>query len=97
MDAQSPIVSVPKGKLTLVVGPTASGKTTLLLALLGQLKLKTEGEDQATPHSTEMQKKGVAYVPQKASPVRFTARLPRDCSGIFFKLFTFDFRCKATM
>jgi ABC-type glutathione transport system ATPase component len=36
-------LTVPEGKLTLVTGPTASGKTALLMALLGEMTL-TRGE-----------------------------------------------------
>ncbi|KAG8687132.1 hypothetical protein FRC09_013677, partial [Ceratobasidium sp. 395] len=36
-------LTVPEGKLTLITGPTASGKTALLMALLGEMML-TSGE-----------------------------------------------------
>lgn len=36
-------LTVPEGKLTLVTGPTAAGKTALLMALLGEMTL-TDGE-----------------------------------------------------
>jgi ABC-type Mn2+/Zn2+ transport system ATPase subunit len=44
-------------------GPTGAGKTSLLLALMGQLKHKENAQDQAKLLATEMG--GVAYVPQK--------------------------------
>jgi len=31
-------LSIPKGKLTVVLGPTGGGKTSLLMALLGEIK-----------------------------------------------------------
>ncbi|KNE73339.1 hypothetical protein AMAG_17563 [Allomyces macrogynus ATCC 38327] len=51
-------MTVPRGKLTVILGPTGAGKSTLLHALLGELAL--ESGDVYMPHTP------VAYVPQQA-------------------------------
>ena len=62
-------IQFPVGKLTAVIGPTGSGKTSLLLALLGEMK-KISGEysiseRHLSPHATG-EKSDVAYVSQSA-------------------------------
>ncbi|KNE64151.1 hypothetical protein AMAG_19122 [Allomyces macrogynus ATCC 38327] len=51
-------MTVPRGKLTVILGPTGAGKSTLLHAFLGELAL--ESGDVYMPHTP------VAYVPQQA-------------------------------
>ncbi|KAJ3364074.1 hypothetical protein GGF31_000611 [Allomyces arbusculus] len=51
-------MTVPRGKLTVILGPTGAGKSTLLHAFLGELAL--ESGNVYMPHTP------VAYVPQQA-------------------------------
>ncbi|KNE65845.1 hypothetical protein AMAG_09813 [Allomyces macrogynus ATCC 38327] len=50
-------VSIPRGKLTVILGPTGAGKTMLLHALLGELAL--DAGRVCMPHTP------IAYVPQQ--------------------------------
>lgn len=70
-------IQFPIGKLTTIAGPTGSGKTSLLCALLGELK-RISGkyylpEDHLAPESTA-RKSGIAYVPQTAWLMNATIR-----------------------
>ncbi|TDL15864.1 hypothetical protein BD410DRAFT_816853 [Rickenella mellea] len=49
----------PEGKLTVVTGPTASGKTALLLALLGEMTLLPGGEIIMTKDQTKVNLDGL--------------------------------------
>ncbi|KAG8879706.1 hypothetical protein FRB97_001503 [Tulasnella sp. 331] len=51
-----------KGKLTLITGPTGSGKTSILMALLGEMHFKQEGIDS---FFNLPRKDGVAYCSQE--------------------------------
>ena len=56
-------LSFPRGKLSLVLGPTGSGKTSLLMALLGEMHCIPLAEDAfvSLPRSG-----GVAYAAQES-------------------------------
>ena len=56
-------VIFPKGKVTLVVGPTGSGKTSLLLALLGEMHYVPTAVDS---YVSLPRAKGVAYAAQES-------------------------------
>ncbi|ESL05506.1 multidrug resistance protein A [Trypanosoma rangeli SC58] len=58
-------IEVPKGKLTVIIGPTGSGKSTLLAALLGEYEV-TRGRVWAT--------RSIAYVPQQPWIMNATLR-----------------------
>eukprot|EP00796_Vickermania_ingenoplastis_P011320 gene11320-7852_t len=58
-------VRVPRGKLTVVIGPTGSGKSTFVQAALSQLEI-SNGEVWAT--------KSIAYVPQQPWIMNATVR-----------------------
>ncbi|PWU90063.1 putative multidrug resistance-associated protein [Trypanosoma cruzi] len=58
-------IEIPKGKLTVIIGPTGSGKTTLLAALLGEYEV-THGRVWAT--------RSIAYVPQQPWIMNATLR-----------------------
>ncbi|TDL18516.1 hypothetical protein BD410DRAFT_880297 [Rickenella mellea] len=53
-------VTFPDGELTLVTGPTASGKTALLLALLGEMTL-VDGEIIMTKNPTKVYEDGLTH------------------------------------
>ncbi|TDL18519.1 multidrug resistance-associated ABC transporter [Rickenella mellea] len=53
-------VTFPDGELTLVTGPTASGKTALLLALLGEMTL-VDGEIIMTKEPTKVYEDGLMH------------------------------------
>eukprot|EP00834_Sanchytrium_tribonematis_P006540 NODE_491_length_6850_cov_0.331210.p1 type:complete len:705 gc:universal NODE_491_length_6850_cov_0.331210:3495-5609(+) len=53
-------IKFPKNKLTVIIGPTGSGKSSLLNALLGEMCI-LRGE-----YSLSKTSEGVAYVPQQA-------------------------------
>ncbi|KAJ7869640.1 hypothetical protein B0H13DRAFT_2202440 [Mycena leptocephala] len=53
-------VSFPEGKLTCVVGPTASGKTALLLALLGEMT-SLPGTHSKPPKSSRVDENGLMH------------------------------------
>ncbi|KAK7677231.1 hypothetical protein QCA50_019825 [Cerrena zonata] len=53
-------VMFPEGELTVVTGPTASGKTALLMALLGELT-KLDGELIMAKDSTKVDKHGLMH------------------------------------
>jgi len=59
-------IAVPAGKLTIVVGPVASGKSSLLYAMLGEMQLKS-GHISCSSHS-------VAFVPQTCWILNATVR-----------------------
>eukprot|EP00834_Sanchytrium_tribonematis_P006031 NODE_412_length_7926_cov_1.357608.p1 type:complete len:697 gc:universal NODE_412_length_7926_cov_1.357608:3118-1028(-) len=58
----------PENKLSVIIGPTGCGKTSLLSALLGEMHT-IEGE-----YSIPKKSKGVAYVPQQAWLMNATIR-----------------------
>ena len=61
-------VIFPENKLTVIIGPTGSGKSSLLSALLGEMH--TIKGEYSLPKTT----KGVAYVPQQAWLMNATIR-----------------------
>ncbi|KAL1925554.1 uncharacterized protein VTP21DRAFT_437 [Calcarisporiella thermophila] len=65
-------IEFPVGELTLVIGPTGAGKTSLIMALLGEMNV-VKGEtflpDKSTPPHPKMSPgyhSGIAYVAQSA-------------------------------
>lgn len=56
-------VQFKRGVLNLVVGPTGSGKTSILLALLGEMHCAPNG---AEPWVNLPRNGGIAYCPQEA-------------------------------
>jgi ABC-type multidrug transport system fused ATPase/permease subunit len=65
-------IEFPVGKLSLITGPTGSGKSSLLLALLGEMELK-EGHT-IFPYSTNSKAETIAYVAQMAWLINSTIR-----------------------
>ena len=61
---------IPSGSCTAVTGPVASGKTTLLLALLGEVRIQEPGRAQPTVLSLP----NPAYVPQAPWTLPTTVR-----------------------
>eukprot|EP00835_Amoeboradix_gromovi_P005060 NODE_442_length_8548_cov_0.231862.p1 type:complete len:1245 gc:universal NODE_442_length_8548_cov_0.231862:1465-5199(+) len=61
-------IRIPENKLTVIIGPTGSGKSSLLSALLGEMHT-IQGE-----YSLPKRSKGVAYVPQQAWLMNATIR-----------------------
>ncbi len=64
-------LEIPRGKTTLVSGKTSAGKSSLLLALLGEMNWKPSGPDSTfhLPRSS-----GVAYAAQEAWVMADTVR-----------------------
>ena len=58
-------LQIPKGKLTVIVGPTGAGKTTFLETLLGEFKVSK---------GTVFANKSIAYVPQQAWVMNATVK-----------------------
>jgi ABC-type multidrug transport system fused ATPase/permease subunit len=69
-------VMFPAGKVSAIVGPTGSGKTSLLAALLGEMKKVTGRYSIPEGHifSLEAEKSKVCYVPQTAWLMNATIR-----------------------
>ncbi|TDL21671.1 multidrug resistance-associated ABC transporter [Rickenella mellea] len=63
-------VIFPEGQLTVVTGPTASGKTALLLALLGEMTLLPGGEIIMTKDHSKVNSDGLMHA------VSYAAQLP---------------------
>jgi ABC-type multidrug transport system fused ATPase/permease subunit len=57
-------IQFPKGKLSCIIGPTGSGKTSLVLALLGEMKAKTGTYKIPENHVQQNSKSDISYCPQ---------------------------------
>ena len=62
----------PEGKLSLIVGPTGSGKTSLLYALLGEMHFRPSGPGSSF---NLPRKDGIAYAAQESWVLNETVKV----------------------
>ena len=79
-----------RGKITLIVGPTGSGKTSLLMALLGEMHYIPSGPDSFVSLPREG---GIAYAAQESWVQNDTIKAGH-VTGLPVARFAYNFHCR---